>query len=240
MNSSIEDFILLQQEDEKSIRSFKQTVPVNFYHFYLIDEIGSPDRYIQLINTLKTVEEHDTVFIYLNTPGGQVNTTIQIISAMKQCRGTVVTCLEGEVCSAGTMIFLSGDRFYVNPNCSFMIHNYSGGFSGKGNEVSIQIRHKEEYFKRLMMDVYDKFLTEDEIEAVIDGKDLWFSSEEVIERLRVKVGDTDGGIETPDTFLVKEPSEEATPRKAKKKAEKKVEKKSVKKVVTSIANKGNK
>lgn len=187
----IEDIVILQNKDEDCIKSYRQTIPVNFYHYYINDDIGHPDRYIQMINTLKTVEEHDTVFIYLNTPGGRVDTAVQIIGAMKQCKGTVVTSLEGEVCSAGTMIFLSGTKFYVNPYCSFMIHNYSAGFFGKGNELSSQIKYREKYFKQLMFNIYDKFLTEEEIEAVIEGKDFWFSSNEVIERLKRKVGDSD-------------------------------------------------
>ena len=184
MPSKNNDFIILPNPSEGSkIPQYKQVVPVSLYHFYIIDEIGEPDSFLDLINTLKTAEEHDTVFIYLNTPGGSLQTTVQVISAIRQSRATVVTCLEGEVCSAGTLIFLSGNRHIVNPNCTFMIHNYSQWLGGKGNEVALRVKYSEHYFKKLAMDLYNGFLTEEEIQSVIEGKDYWMESDEVIERL---------------------------------------------------------
>ena len=178
------DFIVLPNPSEgNKIPQYKQVIPVSLYHFYIIDEIGEPDSFLDLINTLKTAEEHDTVFIYLNTPGGSLQTTVQVISAMRQSRATIVTCLEGEVCSAGTLIFLSGHRHIVNPNCTFMIHNYSQWLGGKGNEVALRVKYSEHYFKKLAIDLYNGFLSDEEIEAVIEGKDYWMESEEVIERL---------------------------------------------------------
>ncbi len=181
------DLILIQNNNDcDKIPQYKQTIPVNLYHFYIIDEIGDPTAFLDLINTLKTAEEHDTIFIYLNTPGGSLQTTVQIISAMRQCAATVVTCLEGEVCSAGTLIFLAGNKHIVNPNCTFMIHNYSQWIGGKGNEVALRVKYSEQYFKKLAVDLYKGFLSEDEIQSVIDGKDYWMDSEEVIARLNAR------------------------------------------------------
>lgn len=181
------DLILIQPPSgNDKIPQYTQTIPVNLYHFYIIDEIGEPSQFLDLINVLKTAEEHDTIFIYLNTPGGSLQTTIQIISAMKQSGATVVTCLEGEACSAGTLIFLAGDKHIVNQNCTFMIHNYSQWIGGKGNEVALRVKYSEQYFKKLAKDLYKSFLTDDEIQSVIDGKDYWMDSDEVIARLHAR------------------------------------------------------
>lgn len=181
------DFIVIQNNmDGEKIPQYKQTIPVNLYHFYIIDEIGEASAFLDLINTLKTAEEHDTIFIYLNTPGGSLQTTVQILSAMRQCSATIVTCLEGEVCSAGTLLFLAGNQHIVNPNCTFMIHNYSQWLGGKGNEVALRVKYSEQYFKKLALDLYNGFLSEDEIQSVIEGKDYWMDSEEVVERLNVR------------------------------------------------------
>lgn len=177
-------FSFLQEKETPEIPHFKQVIPVTLHSFYISDEIEGSDKYIKLINVLKTAEDHDTIFIYLNTPGGYLNTAIQIISAIKQCSGTVVTCLEGEVCSAGTMIFLAGHKFLVNPNCSFMIHNYSGWISGKGQEIAARAKYQEEYARDLVYDVYKNFLTKEEMTMVLDGRDVWLNSKQVIERLQ--------------------------------------------------------
>lgn len=180
------DVIVLPDDKDSSIRSFKQVIPVTIHHFYIIDEIGEPDRYLDLINILKTAEQHDTIFIYLNTPGGHLNTVVQIISAMKQSNATVITSIEGEVCSAGTLIFLSGNKYIINPNSTFMVHNYSGGVIGKGHEIASQSKYRGEYAKELMNDVYKDFLTQQEIDDVLNGKDIWLSSKDVIKRLNSK------------------------------------------------------
>lgn len=166
-----------------SIKYYKQALQVSIHHFYIVDEIGDVPPFLDMINTLKTAEQHDTVFIYLNTPGGNLYTAIQIISAIRQSNATVVTCIEGMVASAGTLLFLAGHKHVVNPNCTFMIHNYSHGAWGKGNEVALRVKHSEHYFNKLANDLYGKFLTEDEINDVINGKDFWMESEEVLKRL---------------------------------------------------------
>jgi ATP-dependent protease ClpP protease subunit len=182
--------------DSKSIKSYKQVIPVSIHHFYITAEIGDVEPYLEMINTLKTAEPHDTIYIYLNTPGGDLNTAVQIISAMNQCPGVVITSIEGSVCSAGTMIFLSGHKFMVNNNCAFMIHNYSGWTGGKGNEIALQVKFQEHYFKKLADDIYGGFLTPDEIGEMLDGKDFWLNSDQVIARLKLDAKSTDEAEQT--------------------------------------------
>jgi len=171
------------------VKYYKQMIPVNIHHFYIFDEIGPVIGYIDMINIIKTAEPHDTIYLYLNTPGGDLFTTIQIISAITQSEATVITSIEGEVCSAGTFIFLSGHRHIINKNCAFMIHNYSHLVAGKGNEVMLRVKFSEVYFKKLIKDIYSGFLTEKEIEDVLAGKDLWMDSDELIKRLDAKPHD---------------------------------------------------
>lgn len=177
------NMMLFPQMPEDSVKYYKQALQVSVHHFYLVDEIGNPAQYLDMINVMKTAEQHDTIFLYLNTPGGNLHTAVQIISAIRQSNATVVTCIEGEVASAGTMIFLAGHKHVVNPNCTFMIHNYSTWMGGKGNEVSLRVKYFETYFRKLAKDMYGKFMTEQEIEDVVNGKDFWMESEEVLKRL---------------------------------------------------------
>lgn len=175
-------FPLIQSKDQ--VRSFKRIIPVSIYDFYIVDEIKEPEKYLDLIHTLKSADQQDTVFIYLNTPGGNLYTTVQIMSAMISSKATVITCMEGQVCSAGTFIFLKGDTKIVNPNCTFMIHNYSQSTSGKGNEVVSQINYMGDYFNRLAVNIYNDFLTQGEINEVTKGRDLWMHSSDVVNRLK--------------------------------------------------------
>ena len=195
----LQDLLIPRDVWEKPIKSFTQVITITLYHFYITGEIEEEvDRYIEMINALKTAEQHDQIYIYLNTPGGCLSTTIQIISAIKQSAANVTTVIEGDCCSAGTLIFLSGDDYVVNDHCTLMIHNYSHGPFGKGNEVKSAVNYSDKYFKKLANDFYKDFLTDDEIAQVCEDKDFWMETEEILERLErkgVDIKETLGEVE---------------------------------------------
>jgi len=208
------------------IRSFKRVIPVTIYDFYIHDDIGEPDKYLELIHALKAADQQDTICINLNTHGGNLYTTIQILAAMEASAAKVITCLEGQVCSAGTFIFLKGDVKVVNPNCTFMVHDYSQITSGKGNEIASQVRYMDKYFSKLAGDVYANFLTEKEMLQVMQGVDLWMHSHDVVIRLKshghdfvYTGGDMDEYLDTEDDLTeddlveIKPNTKEDTPTK---------------------------
>lgn len=172
-------------QTNQTLKFYKQTIPVNIYHFYLSGEIKEAKEYIELLNILKTAETHDTIIIYINSEGGDLFTTIQIIAAIEKSNASVITSLDGCAYSAATMIFLAGKSHLVSPYSSFMIHNYSGAMAGKGHEISSQIKFTDSFVKSFINKIYKNFLTAKEISDIIDGKDLWMDSEEVERRLKI-------------------------------------------------------
>ena len=64
-----------------------------------------------------------------------------------------------------------------------MAHSYSGGVYEKGNEIlkSAQATHK--FFEELVTDVYYPFYTEEEIETILDNKDIHIHSKDIEGRL---------------------------------------------------------
>jgi ATP-dependent protease ClpP protease subunit len=173
-----------ETEPTKPFKYYESPTGQRIHHFYISESVEEPAKYIDMIHRIKTAGPTDLVYIYLNTPGGYINTGIQIISAIKSSQAHVVTVLEGEVCSLGTLIFLSGDEFVVNDFCMFMIHNYSGGTYGKGHEQVAQLEAMTREWGKLAHDIYVPFLTEEELERVIKGEDLWMGSDEVRTRLQ--------------------------------------------------------
>ncbi len=223
-NSSEETELLLlfPQIGNDKIPSYKQVVQVTLHHFYILGVIEGPEKYLDLVQTLKTVEEHDTVFIYINSVGGSLYTTIQIINAIQNCNGTVITCLEGEACSAATIIFLAGHKHIINPFGAFMVHKYSHGVEGKGSDVAAQVKFTERYFDDVAYSVYEDLMTEEEIAQMLEGKDFWFSSTEVFQRLsqsdREILGSESDAIPnsaTTEGLAVTDTVEQIKPRKTK-------------------------
>lgn len=68
----------------------------------------------------------------------------------------------------------------------FMFHNYSGGVFGKGGEMMDQLEFERLWSTNLLHDVYKDFLTEDEINTILDNRDIWLTSDEVSERLQIR------------------------------------------------------
>lgn len=230
--SSEEDIIELLTSGgllEKPIKHYTQVITLTLHHFYIVGEIEPEvDKYLDMINIIKTAEEHDKIFLHLNTPGGTLSTTIHIISAINQSAAEITTVIEGEVCSAGTFIFLAGHNYVVNDNCYFMIHNYSHEIVGKAAEVAVGVKFADGYYKSLTETFYKGFLTKKEMKQILEDKDFWMGSEEVIRRLVSRGIGTVNGDDIEDLEkLYKE--NKIRPKKSVKKSVKKTTKKSVKK-----------
>lgn len=174
------------EEDVKEIKvpyGYFEQPNGKLFQFYLSEEIGPANNYIHLIHTIRTASENDTVILYLNTPGGELATGVQIINAIRSSQAKVVGVLDGVVASLGTLIFLSCLEYQVHNNGLFMAHNYSGFTFGKGNEQAAQLTATMQWYNQLATELYVPFMTKQELDLVLKGSDLWLTSAEVTKRL---------------------------------------------------------
>lgn len=158
----------------------KEVNGINFV--YLTDEIEIPAAYNELIHRLYTASSDDTYNFIINSGGGVVDSAIMIIDAIHRSEATVNMFISGIAASAATIIALAGDELEIADHSSFMIHNYSAGMMGKGNELKARQNFVDKSLNAAFVDYYGNFLTEDEIERVIEGTDIWLGPEEVMER----------------------------------------------------------
>lgn len=157
---------------------------LNVYEFYLSGEIESSEEYVEWFDTIRHAGENDVIKIYINSPGGDVFTSVQFMRVLQESAATVVVSVEGLCASAATMIMLCADTIEISEHSTFMIHNYSGGTFGKGGEMLDQLQHERKWSEKLLRQVYKDFLTEDEIQSVLNNKDIWMDGEEVAERMK--------------------------------------------------------
>tara|TARA_R110002074_G_scaffold123683_1_gene259391 strand:- start:14361 stop:15011 length:651 start_codon:yes stop_codon:yes gene_type:complete len=153
------------------------------YDLYLHDTIEGPDKYINWNQLFRSAGPNDVIYVHINSYGGQINTAIQMMRAMRETEATIVTSIEGACLSAATMIFLCGDLCEVSDHSQFMVHTYSGGSFGKGSEIISQVTHDSEWISELMHDVYAGFFTKKEIDDIIAGVDMWVTPDDVVMRL---------------------------------------------------------
>ena len=149
---------------------------------YITSDIGLPIDYNELTYRIKNAPSDYTINLHINTPGGVIDGALFIIDAINKTPAAVTAFLTGTVASAGTIIALACDNLVASAHLSFMIHNYSGGMEGKGHEMKAHQEFVDKNLNNAFTDYYGGFLTIQEIENVIDGKDLWLGKEEVDRR----------------------------------------------------------
>jgi ATP-dependent protease ClpP protease subunit len=155
-----------------------------FYEYYVSDEIGEASEYTDWFQEIRNTRNSDAIKIHINSPGGNLFTTIQFLQALAETEAHIIASVEGICMSAATMLFLAADEFQIAPHSMFMFHNYSGGSFGKGGEMYDNLVHERKWSEKLLTDVYSDFLTKAEIQALLNNKDLWMDSDEVIARLK--------------------------------------------------------
>lgn len=182
MNDKILELFEFQKENKAIVAK-----PLAHLHtFYISGEIKSPTEYVDMFDTIRNASEHDIIRLHINSAGGQLFTAIQFMRVLLETPAQVICSVEGACMSAATMIFLSGNAFEISEHSMFMFHNYSSMIFGKGGEMYDNIVHERKWSERIMRQVYSGFLTETEIKAILDNKDIWMDGEEVIKRLKLK------------------------------------------------------
>lgn len=153
------------------------------YHFYISGPIVEDDDYVELIDTLYQGRDTDNIVIHLNTPGGNLDITMQIINAIRSSSATVIGVADGPVASAGSLILFSCPNIAVQKFSYVMLHDGSEGSMGKVNENFQQAMFSVKLLRSVYHEVYSGFFTEEEIDKVLEGRDMWLTSEEVEERI---------------------------------------------------------
>lgn len=155
------------------------------HEFYLSGEILEPAEYCEWFDTIRNAGPQDSIRIYINSSGGDLYTAIQFLRVFGETQAHVTCSIEGACMSAATMIFLHAHSFEVTPHSCIMFHNYSGGMYGKGGELYDQLQFERTWSEKFMCEVYKDFLTNEEIDSILQNKDIWMTSDEVIQRLKL-------------------------------------------------------
>lgn len=122
--------------------------------------------------------------MYINSPGGSVIDGLQLIDTMNFINAPISTTCLGMAASMGAVILSCGEKGkrFVLPHSRVMIHQASGGFNGKSEDVKTSY----EQLLRCQNDIYEILsknigLDYKEIEALCSNTDKWFIGQEAID-----------------------------------------------------------
>jgi len=124
----------------------------------------------------------DDIRIYVNSPGGHVESGDSIHDMIKFIKPKVWMIGTGWVASAGALIYAAApkERRIALPNTRFLIHQPSGGTRGMASDIEIQAREIVKMNERLIK-IFSKATgqSEEKIAKDID-RDYWLSAEEAL------------------------------------------------------------
>lgn len=153
-----------------------------FHHIWLNSEIDSADKYVDIFDCLMQATEGDVVAIHINSPGGDLDTALQIIDAIESTPATTIAFLEGQACSAASMIAMVCENVEVSEYAYMMIHTFSQGVSGKFSDIQNSTDFHRKWWREVFEKLYADFCTPEEIDRVLSGHELWLDTNEILKR----------------------------------------------------------
>ncbi len=183
MDDEDDDLIITNPMANMHLPYYQSTQVNRCIKAYIDETVKEAKYYRQLIQVIDTLGEGDIVQLSINTYGGHLDGAIALINAMQNTDATVHSTIDGVAASAGSLIALASPSVSVSPYASMMIHAATFGAYGKQSDVISHASFVDKQVKDLMHNIYKDFLTADELSEVLMGKEMWFNSEEIIQRL---------------------------------------------------------
>jgi len=132
---------------------------------------------------LNAEDPHSDIYLYINSPGGSVDSGMAIFDTMQWISNDVATVAMGLAASMGQFLLSAGTpgKRYALPHSRIMMHQPSGGLGGTASDIRIQAEQSL-HIKKTMAQLIAQHTGQsvEQIEADSD-RDRWFTAEQALE-----------------------------------------------------------
>ncbi|MDD5720909.1 MAG: ATP-dependent Clp protease proteolytic subunit [Candidatus Pacebacteria bacterium] len=92
---------------------------------------------------LESEDAKKDIFLYINSPGGSVTSTMAIVDTMNHVRPDISTFCVGLAASGAAIVLSAGKKGkrFILPNAEVMIHQPMGGVEGQATDIAITAKH---------------------------------------------------------------------------------------------------
>ncbi|KKR43279.1 MAG: ATP-dependent Clp protease proteolytic subunit [Candidatus Nomurabacteria bacterium GW2011_GWF2_40_12] len=92
---------------------------------------------------LESEDAKKDIYLYVNSPGGSVTSTMAIVDTMNHVRPDISTFCVGLAASGAAIILSAGKKGkrFILPNAEVMIHQPLGGVEGQATDIAITAKH---------------------------------------------------------------------------------------------------
>ena len=100
------------------------------------------DTVIAQLLFLESENPEKDIYIYVNSPGGNVTSGLAIYDTMQYVKPDVATMCIGQAASMGALLLAAGTKGkrYCLPNSRVMIHQVLGGVEGQATDIEIHAK----------------------------------------------------------------------------------------------------
>ena len=181
MNEDSEDTLI----PERLGYSF-ETQTSTKYTVHINQPITEPAYYTVISDLLDNANEGDLIIFKINSPGGRMDGLSALLDAIETTEATTIADIVGDCYSAASILALSCDECVAGSYANMLCHEVRYGVVGKGSDNLSHVQHYKKISDKLIKTAYEGFLSAAEIQDVLNGKELFLDSEEIVERLKAR------------------------------------------------------
>ena len=174
------DFNQTEAMKNKNIHVYED-IDRNLAIVKIYGEINEPMEYIDEISKLDELsKKFNVVEITLNSPGGSINTTVDIASIISKFE-YIVTIGKGEIASAAFMLWTMGDIRVVTNYSTYMAHRESYGMYGKTAEHRDAAATFGRVYEEMFEECFGDLLTPTE-KIIAERSEAWITYKDMLDR----------------------------------------------------------
>ena len=132
---------------------------------------------------LNAEDPHKDIYLYINSPGGSVDSGMAIFDTMQWISNDVATVAMGLAASMGQFLLSAGtpSKRFALPHSRIMMHQPSGGLGGTASDIRIQAEQSL-HIKKTMAGLIAEHTGQTVEQIGIDSdRDRWFTAEQALE-----------------------------------------------------------
>lgn len=124
---------------------------------------------------------HEEIYLYINSPGGEVSSGFAIFDTMQLIKSDVRTIVVGMAASMAAFLLACGNKRCALPNAEVMIHQPLGGIQGQATDIKIVADHILQMKQKLITILAKKTKKKaSQLEADME-RDFYMTSKEALE-----------------------------------------------------------
>lgn len=119
----------------------------------ILDQEGNAKKGVELLDVILQVKNQpkaESFNVFINSPGGSVNTGFEIYDYLTSLSKPIKTIGQGMVASIATVIFMAGTERELRKGTEFFLHLPQGGVNGNSDDISLYAKMIKDVENRIL------------------------------------------------------------------------------------------